>query len=126
MKRGRLLAAVQHSRRCPFVNLISKLRLDVEHPIQLQFNKRFKAPAGRRHELIDPMMDGNSETDSAKGDQQDSSKLNAGNGTGFNNPQSAPAWQRASTGTPINTGVHGAPGHHAHVSAVAGANPRSF
>jgi hypothetical protein len=80
-----------------------------------------------RYSPIDSAMDGNSDVDSVgKGDPQDSSKLAAGNGTGFNNPQSAPAWQRASGGTPINTGVHGTPGHHAHVSAAAGSVPRPF
>jgi beta-lactamase regulating signal transducer with metallopeptidase domain len=79
-----------------------------------------------RYSPIDPTMDGNSDADSATKGDQDSSRLTAGNGSGFNNPQSAPAWQRASSGTPINTGVHGTPGHRAHVSAAAGSIPRPF
>jgi len=79
-----------------------------------------------RYSPVDPTMDGNNDADSSTKDAQQDSKVTAGNGTGFNNPQSAPAWQRASSGTPINTGVHGAPGHHAHVSAAAGAAPRPF
>jgi hypothetical protein len=80
-----------------------------------------------RYSPIDPAMDGNSDADPAGiADPQDSSKLTAGNASGFDNPQSAPALQRASSGTPINTGVHGTPGHHAHASAAAGSTSRPF
>jgi beta-lactamase regulating signal transducer with metallopeptidase domain len=120
--RGRTSTPVTHRRESP-VKLVPTSAAEPGSDVSSDSSA---APESRyvRYSPIDPTMDGNNDADSAaQGDAQDSSKLTAG---GFNNPQSAPAWQRASSGTPINTGVHGAPGRHAHVSAVGSAAPHSF